>query len=84
MEVSVVVVPLPAPLAWPATAAIEAFWNALGQPSIVSPDKLREATARSWAASAGKAREQLGFTPAAPLDDRLRETADWFRAHRIL
>ena len=56
------------------------FWSLLGQPSIVSPDKLREATAGSWAASAAKARGHLGFAPAAPLDTRLRETADWLRA----
>ena len=78
---SVLVVPLPVTLAWPASFAVEAFWNLLGQPSIVSPDKLREATAGSWAASAAKARGQLGFAPAAPLDARLRQTADWLRAH---
>jgi nucleoside-diphosphate-sugar epimerase len=77
----VLVVPLPVTLAWTASFAVEAFWNLLGQPSLVSPDKLREATAGSWAASAAKARGQLGFAPAAPLDARLRQTADWLRAH---
>ena len=75
------VFPLPVTLAWPASFAVAAFWNLLGQPSIVSPDKLREATAGSWAASAAKARAQLGFTAAAPLEARLRQTADWLRAH---
>ncbi|GDX95699.1 NAD-dependent epimerase [Planctomycetia bacterium] len=78
---SVLVVPLPVALAWPASLAVQAFWNALGQPSIVSPDKLREATAGSWAASAAKARRDLGFTAAAALDDRLRETAAWLRSN---
>ena len=77
---SVLVVPLPVLLAWPASLAVQAFWNALGQPSIVSPDKLREATAGSWAASALKARRDLGFAAAATLDDRLRETAAWLQA----
>jgi len=77
---SVLVFPLPVPLAWPASLAVASFWSLLGQPSIVSPDKLREATAGSWAASAAKARGHLGFAPAAPLDTRLRETADWLRA----
>jgi nucleoside-diphosphate-sugar epimerase len=76
---SVLVVPLPVTLAWPASFAVEAFWNLLGQPSIVSPDKLREATAGSWAASAARARDDLGFAPAAPLDTRLAETATWLR-----
>ncbi len=78
---SVLVMPLPVTLAFPTSAAIESFWNLLGQPSIVSPDKLREATAGSWAASARKARDELGFTPAGTLDERLRQTADWLREH---
>ena len=78
---SVLVMPLPLTLAWPASAAVAAFWNLLGQASIVSPDKLREATAGSWAASAAKARADLGFAPAATLDARLAETAAWLRAN---
>jgi nucleoside-diphosphate-sugar epimerase len=81
---SVLVVPFPALVVWPAVAAIEAFWNLVGQPSIVSRDKLREATARSCAASAAKARDHLGFAPAATLDARLRETGDWFRTQGLL
>jgi nucleoside-diphosphate-sugar epimerase len=78
---SVLVMPLPLTLAWPASLAIQLFWNACGQPSIVSPDKLREATAGSWAATAAKARRGLGFAAAATLDERLRETAAWLRAN---
>ena len=78
---SVLVMPLPVALAWPASAAVAAFWELLGQPSIVSPDKLREATAGSWAASAAKARVGLGFAPATTLDTRIAETAAWLRAH---
>jgi nucleoside-diphosphate-sugar epimerase len=78
---SVLVVPLPLPLAWPASLVVQTFWNACGQPSIVSPDKLREATAGSWAASAAKARDDLGFAAGATLDARLRETATWLRAN---
>lgn len=80
----VLVVPLPLPLAWPASLAVQAFWNARGVPSIVSPDKLREATAGSWAASATKARQELGFSAAATLDERLCETAAWLRANARL
>ena len=52
----------------------------LKKPSIVNPDKIREATARSWACSAAKARVQLNFEPVRSLDTRLRETAEWYRA----
>ena len=81
---SVLVVPLPLTLAIPTSYAVEQFWNLCGQASIVSPDKLREAMATSWAASAARAREQLGFTPRAVLDTRLQETADWLREHKRL
>jgi len=78
----VLVLPLPVVVSLPTSIAIEGFWNLLGQPSIVSPDKFREARARSWAASAAKAREGLGVAPAATLDDRLRETVERLRQRR--
>jgi len=81
---SVLLLPLPLTLAIPASYAVEQFWNLCGQASIVSPDKLREATATSWAASGDRAREQLGFAPRAVLDTRLQETADWLRAQKQL
>jgi len=81
---SVLVLPLPLLLAMPTSFAIEAFWNLLGQASIVSPDKLREATAGSWAASSRKARNELNFAPVATLDERLRQTAAWLHDHNQL
>lgn len=74
-----IVLPLPLTVAVPTAFAIEAYWNLRGQPSIVSPDKIREAVAPSWAASAARARRDLGFDPAATLDERLAETVHWLR-----
>jgi len=81
---SVLVMPLPLTLALPTSFVIEKFWNLCGQASIVSPDKLREATAASWAASGHRARQELGFAPRSSLNTRLRETADWLREHNQL
>jgi nucleoside-diphosphate-sugar epimerase len=81
---SVLVIPVPTEFVWPTIWAIEGFWTALGQPSIVSRDKLREATAPSWAASAARSRNELGVGPAATLDERLRETAAWLQSERKL
>lgn len=81
---SVVVLPLPLTLAFPTAAVVAGCWSLLGQASIVSPDKLREATVPSWAASAARARADLAFEPAASLDGRLRETADWLRTARLV
>jgi len=62
-------------------AAAEVAGRCGGRASVLSRDKIREATAPSWACSAAKARAQLGFRPALPLDMRLRETAEWFGEH---
>ncbi len=80
----VFVLPVATPVAWPIVTIASACSNLAGRPSLVSPDKLREATARSWAASAAKARSHLGFTPGASIDERLRETGDWFLANGLL
>jgi dihydroflavonol-4-reductase len=48
-------------------------------PGWVSSDKISELLAGSWTCSSAKALRQLGWSPAAPLADRLRETAQWYR-----
>jgi nucleoside-diphosphate-sugar epimerase len=53
-------------------------------PGWVSSDKIREFLAGSWTCSSAKARQQLGWSPAAPLADRLSETALWYRNARWL
>lgn len=52
--------------------------------NLLTLDKVREATAWSWACCAAKARDDLGFAPRLSLDERLRDTAKWFREHRWL
>jgi len=59
----------------------EGLGRLTGSAAILSRDKVREATAWSWACSAAKARAQLAFVPARPLDFRLRQTAEWYRDH---
>jgi len=49
------------------------------RPAWVGSDKVHEILAGSWTCSSAKARQQLGWSPAAPLADRLRETAQWYR-----
>ncbi len=57
----------------------EVFGRITDKPSMFNYDKTREATAGSWLCSTAKAREQLQFKPGALLEDRLRETAGWYR-----
>jgi len=47
-------------------------------PSLLTVDKVREASVRSWASSSQKSRQQLGFAPTKSLDDHLRETSRWY------
>jgi nucleoside-diphosphate-sugar epimerase len=49
------------------------------RPVWVSRDKVHEILAGSWTCSSAKARQHLGWSPAAPLADRLRETAQGYR-----
>ena len=51
-----------------------------GRPGWIGRDKIREILAGAWTCSSEKARQQLGWSPAAALADRLRETAQWYRA----
>jgi dihydroflavonol-4-reductase len=62
-------------------AAAEAAQRLGGPASVLTRDKIREATAANWACSSAKARSQLDFQPTFPLDVRLAETAEWFREH---
>jgi nucleoside-diphosphate-sugar epimerase len=49
------------------------------RPGWVNSDKMAEALAGSWMCSSAKARTQLGWSPAVPWTERLRETARWYR-----
>jgi nucleoside-diphosphate-sugar epimerase len=72
------VLPLAGPVAWCVAAASECISRLSGQPEELSFDKIREALATSWACSGAAARRDLGFEPARPLAERLKETIDWY------
>jgi nucleoside-diphosphate-sugar epimerase len=73
------IVPAPAWAVWAGALVGEAIGR-LGGYDLFSRDKAREATAGDWVCATGKARDQLGWTPAATLDARLAETAADYRA----
>ena len=72
------------PFATPVVRAVGAFGELAGrfrgQQSVMNWDKAREATAGSWICSAQKAKQELGFAVPCSLDDRLRQTAQWYRS----
>ena len=52
-----------------------------GRSSSLNFDKIREATAASWACSCEAARRDLGFQPRRPLLEQLRATVEWYLEH---
>lgn len=67
------------PVVWTVTAGVELVSRVRGRQHYLNFDKIREAAAGNWTCSSEKAARELGFAPAAPLDERLRETVAWYR-----
>ncbi len=51
------------------------------RPSTFSVDKIREAAAKGWECDVSKTMHELSWSPAALLEERLRETIHWYRQH---
>jgi nucleoside-diphosphate-sugar epimerase len=73
------VVHMPGPLVRLAGRCGDALGRVRQRPGWVNSDKMAEALAGSWTCSSAKAHTQLGWSPAATLAERLRETAQWYR-----
>ena len=67
------------PLVWIIAGVTDLVGRISGQPVYLNLDKTREVTAGSWTCSPQRAVDELGFSVAAPLIDRLRETVEWYR-----
>ena len=70
--------PAPGDIGYAAAGAAE-LAGGPGRPFLLNFDKMREAVAGSWTCRVDRARDELGFQPEAPLGERLRQTADWYR-----
>jgi dihydroflavonol-4-reductase len=75
----VLVIPTAMPVVRTVAAVGEAISQVSRHPLLMNLDKAREIAAGSWVCSAEKARQDLGFAVGAPLLDRLRQTAEWYR-----
>ncbi|MCG8448390.1 MAG: NAD-dependent epimerase/dehydratase family protein [Pirellulales bacterium] len=74
-----IVLPLPKFLFWLFGGLVEVIGQARGKPGLLNLDKVREALAAGWECTDEKIRNQLGYQPARPLEERFRETAQWYR-----
>lgn len=75
----VLVIPTAMSVVRTVAAVGEAISQVRHQPLLMNLDKAREIAAGSWLCSARAAHEELGFEVGAPLIERLRQTAEWYR-----
>ncbi|HKD37505.1 MAG TPA: hypothetical protein VKB78_11915, partial [Pirellulales bacterium] len=80
----VLVIAFPRPAVWPIAACGEIMARIRRRAPFAGIDKAREALAGHWICSAARAETELGFAPAAPLSEWLRETAEWYRHEKWL
>ena len=66
------------PLPWIVGVAGDLVGVLRGRPDHLCTDKMRDATVHSWACSTETLRTALHFEPRRPLQERLKETADWY------
>ncbi len=55
-----------------------------GRSGWINSDKMTEAIAGPWICSSTKARTQLGWSTPISLENRLRETAEWYRGAGLI
>ncbi len=70
---------LPLAVMWATAVPGEIAGRITGKARYLSFERAREYTAGHWICSAEKAKRELNFAPAAPLAERLNQTADWYR-----
>ncbi len=80
----VIVIPTGMPAVWTVAAGGEAISRLRHNPLFMNLEKAREITAGNWLCSAQTAATELGFAVAAPLPERLRQTALWYREKKWL
>lgn len=77
-----VVLPVPESLQWPAGLLGSITARLTGRPQIVNLDKVREGYGPGWACTIDRARNELAWEPAWPIDKGLAHTAAWYRENR--
>ncbi len=73
------VLPFAEPFIWLIALGNQLINAAYGRSDSLNVDKIREALAGEWTSSAEPVRRELGFQPPRSLQQRLNETARWYR-----
>ncbi len=78
------VVPVPEVITWIAAGASSAAARLTGRPAILSLDKMMEIREPAWTCSSEKARRELGWKPAVPFVEGMRDSVRWFRERGLV
>ena len=74
------IISVPMGFAWIGAGARETWARVRRRsPGVVTIDKVRSFAAGSFTCSPDKARSQLGFMPALPLNERIDQTVQWYQ-----
>ncbi len=79
METRVLILPVPKFAFWIAGGICECVGHFVRRPCYLNFDKMREATAAGWVCSDEKIRSELGYQPAATLEQQFATTVQWYR-----
>jgi len=72
-------VTMPAPVCHAVARIAECYGRVTGTSTYLNRDKMREAVAGSWICDATRAADELQFSVAKPLEQRLKDTVQWYR-----
>jgi len=73
------VVPTPPRAVWVVAGVSHTLASLIRKPCYLNLDKAHEIRAGSWVCSVQAATDELGFSTTASLQDRLAQTAQWYR-----
>jgi dihydroflavonol-4-reductase len=59
----------------------ELKWWLTGKPQVVGRRKVRDLLQPNWTCSWAKAGRELGYEPGVPLEEGMRQTAEWYADH---
>lgn len=76
--------PIPEPIAWVAAAGYQYVNSLWGQVDSFNVDKMREAFAGHWISDVDRLETELGFVRPHSLQERLNQTAQWYREQHWL
>ena len=78
------VMTIPYPVAYTFAALNELYAAIFDKISIIDREKIREVSQPSWLCSPEKIKSDIGFTPGSDIQEALRSTVEWYKAHHLL